>query len=82
MKKIVLPSLKPVPSPLKELLTSIAKEFRNNIRGYNSSLSFASLGIQFDKTFSKNGVYIIRIHGNILKNYLLRTLTKYLYLYD
>ena len=34
------------------------------------------------KHLAKNGVYNIRIHGNILKNYLLKTLKKYLYLHN
>lgn len=63
--KILLPTISDPPLILQNLLTNEndeGKEFRHNIRAYNSSLAFASLGVNEDVLPSK-GPYTFRIHG-------------------
>ena len=65
--KISLPPLHDPPQLLKQLLsddTHIAKDFRRNIRAFNSSLAFASLGVKEDVLHSK-GPYTFRISGSV-----------------
>ncbi|OAD70579.1 hypothetical protein PHYBLDRAFT_148500 [Phycomyces blakesleeanus NRRL 1555(-)] len=68
--KYVLPSLEPTPPGISELLnyrTSNGKNFLSKIRGYNSTLSFTSLGAKIDNSVANNqgGAYCFRIHGTI-----------------
>ena len=68
--KVVLPSLDTPPDLLAHLLTAgdaRGRAFRDNIRAYNSALSFASLGVNLDKQLAnaKRGVYTFRIHGTV-----------------
>jgi hypothetical protein len=56
--KIQLPEIDSPPEFICELLSNnknISKEFRNNIRAYNSSLAFTSIGYNQDERFSNNG---------------------------
>lgn len=65
--KILLPTISDPPLILQNLLTNEndeGKEFRHNIRAYNSSLAFASLGVNEDVLPSK-GPYTFRIHGSV-----------------
>ncbi|KAG2203527.1 hypothetical protein INT46_011432 [Mucor plumbeus] len=64
-----LENLKPTPPLLTELLTSndnASKEFRTNIRAYNSSLSFSSMGVNLAKELAnqRSGSYTFRIQGS------------------
>ena len=66
--KVVLPPLASPPEMLMHLLTAADKrgrEFRDQIRAYNSALAFASLGVNLDKEISnaRRGVYTFRIQG-------------------
>ena len=57
----------PYPRFMEELLTGLdsqSKNFRENIRSFNSALSFASMGAQI-KPPSGSGPYCFRIHGQI-----------------
>ena len=52
--KVKIPAIKPPPQELRNLFThedDISKEFRKNIRMYNSSLALASVGIDLGTTF-------------------------------
>lgn len=65
--KIVLPPLHEPPDILKKFLTDDspqAKHFRKNIRGFNSSLAFASLGVKED-LLQSHGPYTFRISGSV-----------------
>ncbi|UYV65733.1 hypothetical protein LAZ67_3005268 [Cordylochernes scorpioides] len=65
--KVILPTLSSFPYEMMELMTSNsveAKYFQTNIRSYNSSLAFASMGAQVD-VFSGQGPFCYRIHGQI-----------------
>ena len=67
--KSVLPSLQSTPSEIADYLKSndvISKEFRKNIRLYNSSLCFTSLGVNLDLNLANNrsGSYTFRIQGS------------------
>ena len=65
--KIVLPNISEPPPPLQHLFTDCtpeARDFRSNIRAYNSSLAFASLGVQED-VLPTRGPYMFRIHGSV-----------------
>ncbi|UYV80109.1 hypothetical protein LAZ67_18001721 [Cordylochernes scorpioides] len=65
--KVILPTLSSFPYEMMELMTSNsveAKYFQTNIRSYNSSLAFASMGAQVD-VFSEQGPFCYRIHGQI-----------------
>ena len=55
------------PDELKEVLTGNSiqsRNFRDNIRQYNSAFAFASLGANIDR-LSGRGPYCFRIHGQI-----------------
>jgi len=51
-------------------VTAAGKEFRENIRSYNGTLSFTSLGANIDHSVANNrvGAYCFRIHGSIYHN--------------
>ena len=66
--KISVPQWKAPPEPLKRLLnreSPDSKEFLNNIRGYNTSLAFESLGAQIDELINVSGIYNFKIHGSV-----------------
>jgi len=67
--KVILPFLQELPPPLDILLTghdSRSRSFRQNIRMYNSALSFTSMGAKIDHQFTgTSGVYTFRIHGEM-----------------
>src|SRR6266542_1064739 len=67
--KVILPSLQELPSPLNILLTgtdSRSCTFRQNIRMYNSALSFTSIGAKIDQQVTgTSGIYTFRIHGEM-----------------
>ncbi|CAG8689944.1 17459_t:CDS:1 [Cetraspora pellucida] len=67
--KILLPPLQELPSPLNTLLTRTdqrARLFKQNIKMYNSALSFTSLGANIDHSITgTSGVYSFRIHGKM-----------------
>ncbi len=67
--KVILPSLQELPSPLNTLLTgtdSRSCTFRQNIRMYNSALSFTSIGAKIDQQVTgTSGIYTFRIHGEM-----------------
>ena len=67
--KVILPPLQKLPSPLDILLTendSRSRLFKQNIRMYNSALSFTSIGVKVDQEVTgTSGVYTFRIHGNM-----------------
>ncbi|XP_030850990.1 uncharacterized protein LOC754317 [Strongylocentrotus purpuratus] len=65
--KICLPELLPYPNALATLLqgdSSQSKHFRYNIRYYNSSFAFASMGAMMAPPPGR-GPYCFRIHGQI-----------------
>lgn len=65
--KVRLPPLSNYPDELKELIlgSSVqAKNFRTNIRRYNSAFAFASFGAQ-TASVPGRGTYCFRIHGQI-----------------
>jgi hypothetical protein len=67
--KSIIENLKPTPAPISTLLTGTdnrSKEFRNNIRSYNSSLSFSSMGVKLDHRLANmnTGNYTFRIQGS------------------
>lgn len=58
------------PSLISDLLkgsNEASKEFKLNIRSYNSSLSFTSLGVNLDRSVQNRvgGAYTFRIHGSL-----------------
>jgi hypothetical protein len=65
--KIKLPTLQPVPQPLRHLLedmTDDAKHFRDNIRQYNNAFAFTSVGVDVDNTLLNTpGPQVFKIHG-------------------
>ena len=67
--EIKLPPIKEPPEKLKCLLTGNTKkdcDFRTNIRGYNSSLAFASMCVSGEEyKFKTNGPYCYRISGQV-----------------
>src|SRR5581483_3588942 len=67
--KVLLPPLQNLPSPLDRLLTGMDQNsclFRQNIRMYNSALSFTSIGAKIDDHITgTRGVYTFRIHGEM-----------------
>src|SRR5438034_2516264 len=67
--KVILPSLQELPSPLDTLLTGTDPRsctFRQNIRMYNSALSFTSMGAKIDQQVTgTSGIYTFRIHGQM-----------------
>ena len=66
---IKLPPIKKPPEMLKKLLKSNTKrgrDFRDNIRAYNSSLAFASMRFTGNEyAFKYNGPYCFRISGQV-----------------
>jgi hypothetical protein len=72
--KIRLPLLEDVPQTLRRLLESPdddAKEFRKNIRTYNSALAFTSLGAIMDRSLldQERGPYVFKLHGELRHNH-------------
>ena len=67
--KVILSPLQKLPSPLDILLTgndSRSRLFKQNIRMYNSALSFTSIGVNVDQEVTgTSGVYTFRIHGEM-----------------
>ena len=58
------------PAYIKSLLQSNnpeSRDFKTNIRAYNSALSFTSLGVELDQSVnnSRHGAYCFRIHGSL-----------------
>lgn len=58
------------PEYIKDLLRNndqTSKEFKKNIRAYNSALSFTSLGVKLDHSVANRigGAYTFRIQGNL-----------------
>ena len=67
---IALPPLEVMPQLLQQLFDGNdgkAKEFRKNIRAYNSLLSFTSCGAKFDESMlcGSRGIFTYRIHGGM-----------------
>ena len=66
--RVTLPPIQDPPGPLATLLREQgprAAAFRNNIRAYNASLRFASLGCRVDESLIGAGVYAFRIQGQM-----------------
>jgi hypothetical protein len=67
--KVILPPLQELPPPLNILLTGTdlcSRTFRQNIRMYNSALSFTSIGAKIDQQITgTSGIYTFRIHGEM-----------------
>jgi len=67
--KVILPSLQELPPPLDILLTGTDPRscaFRQNIRMYNSALSFTSIGAKINQEVAgTSGIYTFRIHGEM-----------------
>ncbi|GBC41618.2 uncharacterized protein LOC110909633 [Rhizophagus irregularis DAOM 181602=DAOM 197198] len=67
--KVILPFLQELPLPLNILLTETDPRsctFRQNIRIYNSALSFTSIEAKIDQQItSTSGIYTFRIHGEM-----------------
>lgn len=61
--KIKLPANNEYPDEMMELLRN--RTFRNDIRKYNSILTFTSTGVQLDRDLTPNGIFTYRIHGQI-----------------
>jgi len=65
--RVSLPSLKPLPPFIKDLLTDSnpeSKNFIKSIRNYNSALAFASIGAEVSQ-MSGPGTYCYKIQGQI-----------------
>ena len=65
--KVSLPPLSPYPQELKNLLTqnnAQSRNFKENIRQYNSAVAFASFGANI-LPHRRGGPYSFRIHGQI-----------------
>jgi hypothetical protein len=67
--KVMLPSLPATPQELEVFLTSkdgSAVKFRDQIRMYNSVLTFTSLGAKVDESVARStGPYCFRIQGEL-----------------
>ena len=67
--RVILPPLQELLPPLDILLTgndSCSRSFREDIRMYNSALSFTSIGAKIDRQITgAGGVYTFRIHGEM-----------------
>ncbi|GAN02592.1 hypothetical protein MAM1_0024c02036 [Mucor ambiguus] len=66
----MLRPLEPLPDQIATLLKNNdarSKEFKENIRSYNSALSFASMNADLDRRYANNqhGAYAFRIHGGV-----------------
>lgn len=65
---VKLAPLQPTPQYINHLLTDNNEEcryFRENIRGFNSILSFTSCGAEIDKTVIRRGLFVYKIHGEM-----------------
>lgn len=66
--KIKLPSVDGYPTDLKDLMTDPTypnhKNFRDNIRSYNSAFAMCSMGVNSVK-FRGGGPYVFKIHGQV-----------------
>lgn len=65
--KVMLHPLYEYPPEMKELIsgtTTIGKEFRKNIRSYNSAFAFATFNANV-QNFSSNGPYMLKIQGQV-----------------
>ena len=91
--KVILPPLQKLPSPLDILLTgndSRSRLFKQNIRMYNSALSFTSIGVNVDQEVTgTSGVYTFRIDGEmyhrigtLLSNFETPSQFAQIYIYD
>ena len=65
-----MPPLLEMPELLRQLFDGthqLSKEFRQNIRAYNSLLSFASCGAKFDESLlaEGRGIFTYKIHGEM-----------------
>lgn len=68
--KYVVQRYSPTPYVITQLLINHggrSEEFKNNIRAYNSSLSFTSMGVKLDESVAnrRGGSYNFRIHGSV-----------------
>lgn len=67
--KVRLPALRDPPPLIQELFlsgTDQAKNFRENIRQYNTTFAFTSLGVSQDRAVTTGpGPYVFRIHGEL-----------------
>ncbi len=68
--KIKIPDIKPSPALLEKLLTednNSSKEFRTNIRCYNSALALSSIGVELGETFKfdTRGPWTYKISGQV-----------------
>ena len=67
--QIQLPPFRPAPVTLRDLLCGkslLAKEFKTNIRQYNATFAFTSLGVKVDDAVTHaSGPYSFRIHGDL-----------------
>ncbi|KAL7312306.1 hypothetical protein PS15m_012368 [Mucor circinelloides] len=66
----LLAPLRPLPPIIVDLLTrndAIGREFKQNIRSYNSALIFASINANLDRRYAneEHGAYAFRIHGGV-----------------
>ena len=68
--RVSLPEIEPDPILLEMFndQTPAGKDFRKNIRKYNSALSFTSMGVTVDKDLAndREGVYTYRIQGAVV----------------
>ena len=68
-EKVIISFFQELPPPLDILLIRrdlCSRSFHQNIRMYNSALSFTSIGIKIDHQITDtNGVYFFHIHGEI-----------------
>ena len=63
-----LPLLRDPPSFLRSVLEGVdeqSKEFRSNIRQYNMSLAFTSVGVSQDRLVNRRGPWVFRINGEL-----------------
>jgi hypothetical protein len=63
---VSLPKLQPFPPTLKGIWETA--NFKANIRSYNSSLGFTSLGYKKDDRLAPNGIFTFRIQGTMYHN--------------
>ncbi|XP_076935689.1 uncharacterized protein LOC143602492 [Bidens hawaiensis] len=64
---LAFPNIPPELLELYTAQTNIGHTYRNNIRAYNTSFSFASMGVSLDETVNNmtTGVYTFRAHKTI-----------------
>ena len=67
--QIRLPPFPPAPATLRDLLcgkSPLSKEFKTNIRQYNTAFAFTSLGVKVDEKVTRaTGPYSFRIQGDL-----------------